>query len=143
MKQFIQNLIDKIKGGFQAVEHGLEKYTPQALHVATVFANILDNPIAEGVLSLVVGATTAEEIEVVVLAAVKDLTIAESILSLPTAEEQLKALAKVISVETKDSKNALIIKLGQLVLKYLDGNKQAGHIYDTTLQVAYSESKAA
>ena len=144
MKNLVGNILNWIKGAEADTEHVLEKYTPVALHIATIFAELLTNPIVDGVLTLTVGTTAEAIIEKVAADAVIGLTKTEAIIALPTATERLKALAiEVATLETEYGKQAKIVKLAALILKGLEGGNERQHVYDLAAQAAYSVALVA
>lgn len=142
IKTFLENEIEVIEAKFGVLTIELKNtIIPVGITIGNSIEKILQNSIVDFVLEQYVSVDLITEVEVDLKKAIAALTTVETIINLPTASAQLIAFIQYLQTLTADSKNAFVVKLIQLLVKFIDGSKLPGSIYDSLVQAAVTNQK--
>lgn len=135
--KFLDHEISFIEEKVGIIGEDLKKvFIPDGIALGKGLLEFLHSPVVEIALDQFVNPVLVTNCEKYIGEAIAALTTAENILSLPTPAERLAAFANWLKTQTADTKNALVVKLVQIIVKLADGNKLPGHVYDGLVQGA-------
>ena len=144
IKSLIQNIKNEVASWFSKIPQHLKPLLDNALVITTAIKNALSSPIADIVTAIVPG-TWDDELKAVILKYLTDiipaLTIMEECKGADTLEEMLQCWISHVKELPKDVQDAVLHKLGALLVAYQDGKQLEQNMYDLYFQGIYSANK--